>query len=153
MGRKFIENLKPFSERLMLLWIFAILILTFIPFFPESKTTLEFGKIEIRLDYIFHIIIYIIGIFICFLWRADSNFNIRLPVLFLIMFFFTLIATGQEFLQKIIPYRAFNINDIVSNITGVFIGIPFSMLIFRQVRQRNKYNKQQAASQCPNNVD
>ncbi len=139
MAVRFINFLKPYAGRIFFVWLVIVTILTFIPFPSEAMTRIDIGKIEIRLDYLFHIIIYASGIFLAFFWRANKQMKTSPGDMIMITLLLLALATGQEFLQKLIPYRAFNINDIISNTAGILTGLPLTLLVFKSIRKAN-YN-------------
>jgi VanZ family protein len=52
--------------------------------------------------------------------------------------FLILLAVLDELHQKLIPGRSFNVEDILSNITGILAGLIFCVLIFRKIARRLK---------------
>jgi VanZ family protein len=135
---RLIQLIKPRAGWLFIAWFVSIVVLSVLPI--GKTTSVDIGKIEIRLDYLYHIIIYLTGTFLAILWSVGplkppytSLFwrRIALAVAFMI-----LLAVAQEFIQKLIPSRAFNINDIISNIIGVILGeILTIILLLRSVRK------------------
>jgi VanZ family protein len=49
-----------------------------------------------------------------------------------------LFAVADEFHQKLIPGRSFNINDILSNLSGIVVSAVITIVIFRNIRLRMK---------------
>jgi VanZ family protein len=77
--------------------------------------------LEIRLDYLVHCFIFIPWMILIWLLY---NQNVKMPFLKILGWFLAGISLSvvSEGLQYFIPYRAFNINDLLANIAGVFIG-------------------------------
>ncbi|MBP9990172.1 MAG: VanZ family protein [Bacteroidales bacterium] len=68
----------------------------------------------IRIDHLYHASIYL---FCAFFWQDWLNRNMKLVLLLAIL---TGIVT--EFVQYLLPYRGFDINDLIANILGATIG-------------------------------
>jgi VanZ family protein len=47
-----------------------------------------------------------------------------------------LFAIADEFHQKFIPGRTFNVKDIISNIIGVIGGLLFCIAVFRTIAKK-----------------
>lgn len=77
--------------------------------------------VSIRLDYLLHCAIFIPWVFL--LWKKSGAIfwknkgNIIFYLLVGILF-----ATAAEAIQYVLPYRAFNINDLLANGLGVVMG-------------------------------
>lgn len=88
--------------------------------------------LQIRLDYLGHFIAYgILGI-LGFSYAKSKQIRPRFAVTFLLAF-----AISTEFLQKLISWRSFNINDLVANIMGAgmsALGIIILLSINRKYR-------------------
>jgi VanZ family protein len=137
MSISILSLVRRWSGWLLLCWLIFVLLLTVVPT-PKSINSLDVGTIEIRLDYLYHIIMYLAGTFLAILWSVGllkppytSLFWRRTALAAALMI---LLAVGQEFLQKLIPYRAFNINDIISNISGVILGEVLTIIIILRSR-------------------
>ncbi len=77
--------------------------------------------ISIRLDYLIHFAIYIPWMVI--LWKmTGANFRNNTGRSLLYILFALLFAIANEGIQYVLPYRAFNINDLLANGLGVMIG-------------------------------
>jgi len=133
-----IQKLKPWSGRLLALWFVSVVILSVIPS-PRSVQSLDIGKLEIRLDYLYHIIIYATGSFLALLYSSTLtlSFTTLRHYVFtslIAILLIAVLAVGQEYIQKLIPYRSFNINDILSNLIGVVIGSGITLWCIRKMR-------------------
>lgn len=111
------------------IWFVLIVVLSSYPDLSpaESQTKRLFS---IRLDYLAHIIIYLILSMLLFLWRSNmERINIKTAVLctlFLIAFSYT-----EELHQSIIPGRSYNIVDFVYNSLGVLLGYFLSHIVIK----------------------
>jgi VanZ family protein len=85
-----------------------------------------------------HFIEYGFLAFITFLAFSGNNFRIPLKKVILITGSLILFAVADEFHQKLIPGRSFNIMDILSNITGITVISVITFVIFGYVRIRMK---------------
>jgi len=78
--------------------------------------------VSIRLDYFLHGLIYVPLVFVTWTDRDIDTFTMPFKALVWIMILL-LFAAVTEWIQYFLPYRAFNINDLMANITGVLIGL------------------------------
>ena len=66
----------------------------------------------------------------------DFKMNFKKSIIITIsLIFFALL---DEFHQKLIPGRAYNVNDIISNILGIFAALVFCIVVFRKIGQSYK---------------
>jgi VanZ family protein len=115
-------------------WIgyLAVLITTFIPVAGElNKINIGPEAFHIRLDHLLHLLVYFL---ICMyyligitkrvtLFEKDSLLRFILLILFL--------ATVTEVVQLWVPEQAFNVFDMISNVTGLGIGLGVIVLAQR----------------------
>lgn len=85
--------------------------------------------VDIRLDYLGHILLFLPCLFLIRLaWP--------LTLIFVILFG-TLFAAAAEGIQYLLPYRAFNSNDLLANLAGVLFGILLLVpAVFRRLNSR-----------------
>jgi len=133
---KLIVFIRPISRYLLIAWVLIIITLSSIPNIRTISIHTT-GK-EIRLDYLMHFIEYGFLAFITFLTFTGNDFRIPLKKVILITVSLVLFAVADEFHQKLIPGRSFNVNDIVSNITGIIVISLFTIVIFGYVSDRMK---------------
>ncbi|MBN1117468.1 MAG: VanZ family protein [Bacteroidales bacterium] len=109
---------KPVSiitiRRLAIIYILILVALSVYPFNMLGHQKTFFYKIEFRLDYLTHFIIYL-----PFIWLFIRGLNKKIWVSLLWGF---LTAVGTEYIQYHIPYRTFNINDLLANVFGILAG-------------------------------
>jgi glycopeptide antibiotics resistance protein len=112
---------KLFNNRI---WFFSYLIFIVLLVSLPLNTSGELNDIniiQIRGDYFFHALLFLPWVFF------KPAINLRF---FWFSFAGLLIAAGSEALQYLLPYRAWNINDLIANVSGVVIGIAlYSILI------------------------
>ena len=126
--------LRPFARYLLIAWVLAIIIVSSIPSIPTLK--IHTAKVEIRLDYLMHFCEYGVLALMALLSFAGNEFKISYRKFILITLFIIAFAILDEFHQKLIPGRAFNIKDILSNISGILAALLFSALVFRKIADR-----------------
>ena len=128
---KLITRLKPYAGYLLVITTVLIVVVSSIPSIPTLK--IQTGKSVIRLDYFIHFCEYGFLAFLAFLTFTGSNFNMHYPKLMLITFCVVCFALFDELHQKLIPGRAFNIKDIISDLAGIGGALVFSLIIFRMI--------------------
>jgi len=130
---RLIKGIKPYSKYLFIAWMVIILTVSSIPKLPVMKIETERGTI--RLDYIIHICEYGSLAFLAFLSFADNNFRLNLKKYALLTAGIVLFSLLDEFHQKLIPGRSFNVKDIYSNLTGIMAALVFCVVVFRILRK------------------
>jgi glycopeptide antibiotics resistance protein len=83
--------------------------------------------VKIRGDYFFHALTFIPWAFFMAAMKQRPWTWLFLGLLF---------STGTELLQYLLPYRRFNINDLISNSLGILIGLLIFMLLLRRLKPR-----------------
>ena len=133
---KLIVFIRPISRYLLIAWVIIIITLSSI---PNIKTiSIHTTSKEIRLDYLMHFIAYGFLSFITLLAFAGNNFRMPFSKALLITGCLILFAVADEFHQKLIPGRSFNVNDIYSNITGIIVIAVVTVGVLGSVRERMK---------------
>lgn len=122
---------KPFAKYLLISWLLTIIIVSSIPSIPTLK--IHTAKSEIRLDYLMHFCEYGLLTFLAFLYFASSEYRFNYKKFIYITISIILFAIIDEFHQKLIPGRTFNVKDIYSNISGIVASVIFCALIFRKI--------------------
>jgi VanZ family protein len=122
---------KPYSKYLLVIWLLTIIIVSSIPSIPTLK--IHTARSEIRLDHIMHFFEYGLLTFLAFLYFVSSGFRLNYKKIILITIYIILFSVVDEFHQKLIPGRSFNVNDIISNITGILAGVVFCVLAFMKI--------------------
>ena len=86
--------------------------------------------LSIRWDYLVHLAIYLPLPSLLFLGLKPVKSRGLIGIVLLIL----LIPALLEFAQMPLPYRFFNINDLLANEIGVFLGIGFWGLVKRSLK-------------------
>lgn len=135
---RLITTLRPYSKYIFIAWMIIIMTVSSIPKLPTLKIETEKGII--RLDYLIHFCEYGSLAFLAFLTYADNRFMMSLKRYFAITAGLTLFAVLEEFHQKLIPGRTYNVKDIYSNISGIIAALVFCMVVFRMIRNQPEAN-------------
>ena len=134
---KLIIFLRPLARYLLIAWVLIIIILSSIPNIPTLKIHTSGGAV-IRLDYLMHFCEYGLLTFIAFLSFAGNEFKITFKKYIIILMSLIIFAVLDEFHQKLIPGRSFNVKDIMSNVTGILVVTVFIIFVFRSIGSRLK---------------
>lgn len=127
-----ITNSKRILRVLFLLYCIALFLLPILPINSESSQLNNTYIVTIRLDYLLHVLI-----FFPFLpWAIYSllgTFSQKTVIKKAGFFTITglVFAIITEVIQFYLPYRTFNINDLISNTLGIILGLPVILLIKR----------------------
>jgi VanZ family protein len=124
---RLITAIKPYSKFLFIAWLAVILTVSSIPSLPTLK--IETEKTTIRLDYLIHFCEYGLLAFLACLSYTDSHLGINFKRLAILAAGLILIALADEFHQKFIPGRTFNLKDIYSNIAGIIAALIFCRVV------------------------
>jgi len=117
---------KIIIQRLFYIYIVSVVVLCVVPINTTSSDINEIYIIDIRFDYLTHFLMFIP--FLVF-GRLINESKIEKPLKYLLGWLFMGIcfAIASEVIQLFLSYRAYNINDIIANITGILLGL-FSFL-------------------------
>lgn len=87
------------------------------------------------MDYVVHASIFLVlSVLHRLAYMQKGKFSINKEFFYFGLLLF--IAVILEILQLFVPYRVFNINDLVANIIGVILSIP----LIWQIRKHKKYS-------------
>ena len=105
------------SIRLLFYVYFSgLLVATLFPFGEATQVLDTVYILSLRLDHLLHILVFfpLIPIWLT-LWPASNKWLVFALGLF--------IAAAAEGMHYVLPYRAFNANDMLANIAGVIAGM------------------------------
>lgn len=125
---------KPYAKYILAFWFLTIISVSSIPRIPTLK--IQTAHSEIRLDYIIHFCEYGFLAFLAFLTMADKEFRLKWNKFLIITIGLILFAILDEYHQKLIPGRAFNMKDIFYNITGILAAMGFCVVVFRRISKK-----------------
>lgn len=117
------------SEKGFWIYFTAIILLIVLPINkPGSKLYLnDIMIVKIRGDYMAHALVFVPWAFFMKTMRQPLWRWLLLGLLF---------STGTEMLQYLLPYRRFNINDLISNSLGILLGIGILIFLMNGLKQR-----------------
>lgn len=133
-----IKKLEPVSRWLLISWSITIVVVSSLPSLPTPKVNA--GEYIIRLDYLFHFCEYGLLAFLAYLSFAGKEFKISLKKLLITTIFLIIFAVLDEFHQKLIPGRSFNLKDIASNICGIIAGLIFCYFVFKKTAKKISFS-------------
>lgn len=142
-------KIRNFNFLKYLLWIYlAVLIFGTVlkTTDPEQMKLSDKYILNIRWDYIMHAIVYL-PLPLLLNWNytgktgKKDNGKTRLAGKTWLNFFLALfIATGLEVFQMLIPYRTFNVNDLLANGLGAILGFPLFLWVSRALKGEKSAN-------------
>jgi VanZ family protein len=122
---------------LFILWTVLTIGLSLIPYTPGSKTGLSSG---IRWDYLQHFFLYFTLGSLYIIWRSGKDFSIRNLELLAILIIIGVFSMGTEFIQKIVPGRAFNYIDLMYNFGGLLSSVLLVYLYLIRTYLKRRYS-------------
>jgi VanZ family protein len=131
--------LRPVAMYLMAAWWLIIMVFSSIPYVPTLK--LHTARADFRLDYLFHFCQYGLLAFLTLLSFAGEEFRVGFRKAAILIPALMLMAFLDELHQKLIPGRTYSINDMLSNMTGIFAAALFTYIVFRIIRKRSNKTK------------
>ncbi len=113
-------------KRLFIIYLFIIILLIILPINGKESRINHIYVLKMRLDHIFHAMLFAPWMFFYEQVKPLHIFK-NLNVL---KWLFTgiVFCIFAECLQYVIPYRAFNINDMLANCIGVMLGLAAFVL-------------------------
>jgi VanZ family protein len=116
------KNMNTKTYKILLYGYSTLLILlAVLPINGESSAINHTYVVSVRLDYLVHFAIFIPWVFLAQMTNDLSFRNYPMKTLKW-LFLGILFATANEAIQYFIPWRSYNINDLVSNFIGVLLG-------------------------------
>jgi VanZ family protein len=125
---------KPFARYLLAAWIIAVFLVSSIPHLPTLK--IHTARSEIRLDYLIHFCEYGFMALMTFLAFSDVKFRMSKWKWVLLTTGLAIFALADEYHQKFIPGRTYNIHDFLSNISGIITALIFCIIVFRMIARK-----------------
>jgi len=115
------------TKILFMVYTIVLVLLAVLPINSTGSVINNTYLISIRLDYILHFVTILPWMFL--LWKTGGvSFSSNLYQAFLYIIIGLIFALATETIQYFLPYRAFNINDILANCLGVVLGSLFFLL-------------------------
>jgi VanZ family protein len=114
---------KDIAKRIAWAYTLLILLLVTLPLNGEDQFLGKLNDnyvLQIRFDYLSHALLFIPWVLVVvYGWRIYAKSYSQIVLAFVLALAF---AAFCEYLQLLLPYRTFNINDLVSNELGVTLG-------------------------------
>jgi len=126
-------------NNIMYLYILILILGSVLPLNSESSSLNNDYTLRIRHDYWLHVLIYLpIPVLLGLYLKGRSEEQIQLQInkfrfWTLIALFSFIITALFELVQLWIPYRVFNINDLISNGVGAIIGLSVMMIFWKRL--------------------
>ena len=106
---------KSIYRTLLVFYTVSVLVVSVVPLSSPSASLNSITLLSLRLDYLLHALVFIPLIPLWKLTWPKHRLWLILPA-------GLLIAAAAEWVQLFLPYRAYNINDLLGNALGVLIG-------------------------------
>ena len=106
---------------------------------PSPSEVLQKHFFEIRMDYLLHFLAYFVFGSLYVLWRGNRNFQIRSTELAILIATAISFSILLEYIQLLIPGRAFNVVDMAYNVIGVIcgVGITYFYIVRHFLKKRD----------------
>ncbi len=99
----------------------AVVLFIHVMHFGNVAAINKIEVLDVRLDYLLHALVFMPwGVLV---WLGfDINFRQATGKTFLWILAGIVFASVAEYIQYYLPYRAFNINDVAGNVSGILLG-------------------------------
>jgi len=111
------------TKSLFIIYSIVLLLLAVLPINSSGSVLNNTYIISVRLDYLIHFIIYFFWMFLLKQLTHSSSRDSIHQVLIYYLLLGLAFAVWTESIQYFLPYRAFNINDLIANGLGVVAGL------------------------------
>jgi VanZ family protein len=123
-------NKSSVSRYLFYIYLVFLVLLSVLPINSTNASLNHVFIVSIRLDYMLHCLVYIPLAVLMGMNFSNLTFLILTWRIVLLLIF----AALNECIQYIIPYRSFNINDLIANCLGVLLGL-FVLIAIALIRK------------------
>lgn len=106
------SQFSSLKKPLFYAYLLAIIALIALPLNSASELN-NITILQLRGDYFFHILMFLPWMFFSGVYNMKTLYWVLIGLLF---------AAGSEALQYLLPYRAYNVNDLLANGLGVLLG-------------------------------
>ena len=117
-------NVKLQVRKLFWFYFLTIVLLVTLPINSAGELN-KITILRLRGDYFLHALLFVPWAFFYPAMRSNKLLWLLYGLLF---------AAGSEGVQYLLPYRAFNINDLVANVIGVAVGVGVVEMVQRHRR-------------------
>lgn len=115
---------------LMLAYLAFLLVGTFVPFSQTNTFLTDNYTLSIRWDYIVHFLLYMPLPVLLYAWFSMKPGG---RIWFRVLWISVVVPVAFEFVQKFLPYRNFNINDMLGNLVGVVLGVALIVAFGKRI--------------------
>ncbi|MDD2323205.1 MAG: VanZ family protein [Bacteroidales bacterium] len=123
---------KKIFRTLFFIGLTSFLGLLYVPRLP--RVPLVFLNGWLRLDYLAHFLFNLVLIYLFLLWQSDQRYRVSRGVGLIIFLAGILFCFATEFTQHlVVPQRAFEIQDLLCNLGGMFTG--FMLFLIKSPQQ------------------
>ena len=129
-------HLKIFWLSLFVAWTLLII---YMSLRPGANELLKKEFFELRMDYLLHFLAYFALGSLYVMWRGNRNFEIKAVELAVLVATAVSFSILMEYLQLLVPGRAFNVVDMVYNLLGTVcgVGVTYFYIIRHFLRRRD----------------
>jgi VanZ family protein len=121
------------------LFVICTILIIYMSVRPSASEILKKQFFELRMDYLLHLLAYFTFSSLYVLWRANSQFEIKMMELAIVTATAISFSILIEYIQLFIPTRAFNVVDMFYNLIGVLGGVGFTYFYFIRRFLRKRY--------------
>ncbi len=107
-------NISKYFKWGLLFYLVALVTVSVMPLGNASKELTDITVIRLRGDYFLHMLVYIPMISLMLFSFPKWKWGMVVIAIGL--------GVGLEYFQMLLPYRAFNINDLLANLAGLVLG-------------------------------
>jgi VanZ family protein len=115
------QSIGKWASFLLIAYSVLLFLLAILPINSKESSINNSYILQIRMDYLLHFTVFFV--WMSLLWLsliANKKTNPKLVLVYI--FIGLLFAVFNESIQYVLPYRAFNINDLVANGLGILLG-------------------------------
>lgn len=114
--------LDKYKQFVFFAYLFAIVILTIVPLGFAGRPLNNTEVLSLRLDYLLHALVFLPLVSLWKLYFPGHPLWVIVPA-------GLMLAALAEISHLFIPYRGYNLNDLMGNILGVVFGVPVYYLL------------------------
>jgi len=115
-------------------YVIVILLLILLPINSNESALNNTYVLHVRADYLGHVVLFLPWMFL----KPIKTVKINSFQWFIIGLIF---ASFTECIQYVVPYRAFNVNDMLANSMGVIFSAVFIYFIIRNQKIESTFNR------------
>jgi VanZ family protein len=117
------------TKALLVIYVTLVVLLSVVPFSTPGTAFNDIHVLSLRLDYLLHLLVFIPVVPLWLhSWPAHPAWLVVALGLGL--------AAAAEGIHYFVPYRSYNVNDLLGNIMGVLLGAALMLLINRLLTKR-----------------